>query len=348
MSDRQPIGLAIIGAGWAGNRQAEAIAELGTGLRVAALVDNDPDHLMERARALGVRTTYPDLAAALADPDVAAVSICTPHRAHAGMAIQAAEAGRHVLVEKPMATTVADATRMLEAAKANGVRLYVAENEVYKPHIRFLRELVRSGRYVGELTAAAFVTGYRSPSPSYPGRRSWLTLPEEGGTGTWMLNGVHGMAQLRHVLGEVQSVYVLEHRASSFRRDDLEGTMSGALTLESGLVVWIVNTPETRFPPSRLGFQLYGDRGIVFGHPDGYTVHSDELGGGDEIVRFGYPPERLSSYALEMQAFADFVAGDEGPTDGTSERRTLAVIEAGLESARSGRPVDLAERFGPL
>jgi predicted dehydrogenase len=68
----------------------------------------------------------------------------------------------------------------------------------------------------------------------------------------------------------------------------------------------------------------------------------------NDIVWYEYAPPPLSSYALEMEAFARFVVDGTGPTDGLSERRSLAIIEEGVESAATGRPVDLAERFGTL
>ena len=71
---------------------------------------------------------------------------------HCPMAVEAAEAGKHVLVEKPMAMTVDEAIRMLGAAAANAVELYVAESASYSAQAKFLRELVTEGRDIGELT----------------------------------------------------------------------------------------------------------------------------------------------------------------------------------------------------
>ena len=93
--------LAIVGASWAGGRQAEAIRELGRKITLVALVDTDPDHLQTQADALQVTKTYTDFNAALADPDIEAVSICTPHHLHHLLAIAAAAAKKHILVEKP-------------------------------------------------------------------------------------------------------------------------------------------------------------------------------------------------------------------------------------------------------
>jgi predicted dehydrogenase len=340
--------IAIFGVGWAGTRQVQAVRELGQKVAVECLVDSDAAFLRAKAEELGVRKTYTDWREALADPEVDAVSICLPHALHCPVALEAAAAGKQILCEKPLALTVEDATRMIEAAEASGMTLYVAENEPYRPMAKLLREIVRTGRYIGELTFATFAAGFRAPRFGYPERRAWLTLPEQGGTGTWMLHGIHSMAQLRFILGEVETVYMQERHARSFERTDLEGTMSGLLTLESGLPVSVVQTCETRLPVSLGGYVLHGDQGSLRATRDGCKVFT---GGreGEEPLFLPYPEEALSDYAQEIEAFAVTVSGvAEGPTTALSERRSLAIVQAGYESARSGRAVCLRERFGEL
>jgi len=335
---------AILGVGWAGTRHVQAIRELARKVTVECLVDDDPDHLQVKAKELSVGKTYTDYRDALADPDVDAVSICTPHALHCPMALEAASAGKHILCEKPIALTVAEATRMIDAANAHDVKLYVAESAVYTPMSRTLREIVSTGQYVGELTFASLVAGFRGTQYGFPGRRAWLSTLELGGTGTWMLHGIHTMAQLRYVLGEVRMVYVREHRAGSFTRTDLEGTMSGLLTMASGIHVSIVQSPETRLKSSLRGYTIHGDRGSVRAWREAYEVFGDQ---GSQV--FEYPREALSSYAQEIEAFADYVAGIAvGPTTAESERQSLAIVQAGYESAQSGRPIDLRERFSDL
>jgi predicted dehydrogenase len=250
-----------------------------------------------------------------------------------------------VLCEKPIAMNVAEATRMIEAADRNGVRLYVAENAAYVPMAKSLREMVRTGRSIGELTAASVIKGFRAPRYGYPGRRAWLSTPDQGGLGTWLLHGIHSMGQLRYILGEVRMVYVQEHKGSSFERKDLEGTMSGLLTLESGVHVSIVQTAETKLYGDLGGYVLHGDRGSVRAGEEVYRIFADDQDG----TELRYPEEALSSYAQEIEAFADYVTdGIEGPTTGVMERRSLAIVQAGYESAESGQPIDLDERFGLL
>jgi len=337
--------MAIVGAGWAGQHHAAGVRELGTKVAVECLVDTDAEFLAEQAERLGVEKTYVDYGAALADEDVEAVSICTPHPLHCAQAVAAAAAGKHVLVEKPMAMGVAEATRMVAAADAHGVRLYVAESATYEPVAKFLRSVVQSGEYIGELTAASLSRGFRAPQYGYPGRRSWLAEPEKGGRGTWTLHGIHSVGQLRYVLGEVHAVYVQEHKASSYARNDIEGTMSGLLTLQSGVQVALLQTPETKLYADLGGYILHGDRGSIRAGDADCRVFNNECDG--ELI--GYPEESLSPFAQQIEAFADYVQeGVEGPTSGVMERRSVAIVQAGYESAASGEAIDLRKRFGGI
>lgn len=340
---------AIIGTGWAGTRHVEAIRELGRKITVECLVDNDPDFLVEKSRELAVEKTYTDYRDALADTEVEAVSICTPHALHCPMALEAAKAGKHILCEKPLALHVKDAGKMIREAEKNGVKIYVAENNSYTAQAEFLRKVVLTGDPIGELIFAVLIDGFRAETFRYPGRREWLTRPELGGTGTWMLHGIHTIAQIRRVFGEVKSVYMREHHAGSFATPEIEGTMVGVLCLESGVPLALAQTCESKPCSNVQGYKLFGDRGSLRAWGDGYEVFLHEGGKSSPVPVEPYPEEKLSPYAREMEAFADYVEGIAvGPTTGASERRSLAVVDAGYLSAKTGRPVDLASRYGRL
>lgn len=359
------IQMAIIGLGWAGQRQLEAVHELSAKIRVSCLVDNDMAHLQAIVDDRPIPKLLTNYADALTVPEIDAVSICTPHPLHSEMSIAAAEAGKHVLVEKPMALTVEDADRMITAAAQNGIKLYVAENAVYTPRARFLREVVKHGKPIGAITAASVATGFRAPDFGYPGRRAWLTNPGQGGTGTWMLHGIHTVAELRYILGDVATVYMQEHKTATFQRRDLEGTMSGLFTLESGVAVSILQTTESKFYGDLDGYTLHGEEGLIQAGKTGYRLFNAETDTALPPLR-PYPSTRLSSYALELNAFADYINRDVNgpttgernaladylnddtvaPTTGERERHSLAIVQAGYESAQSGQPVHLRERFG--
>jgi predicted dehydrogenase len=348
--------IAIVGAGWAGERQVQAIRELADAaaargakppLEVACLVDNDPVFLAGKAAELGIGRTFATWREALADPGVEAVSICLPHKLHAAAAIDAARAGRHVICEKPLATSVREADAMLAAAARGGVKLYVAESATYEPRAAFLRDLVATGRHVGELLAVVVKAGFRMERWSYPGRRSWLADPKLGGTGTWMLHGIHTIGAMRYVLGEVRAVRATEHHAADFPTPEVEGTVSALLEMETGIAVSLVQTCESRLPDTVVGYELFGTRGVVRAAKDSWEAFPSSDGGqvagpAVPLPPNPYPPLPLSPYALELQAFLDCVEGRaEGFTTGESERRTLAVIEAGYRSMRSGKTIRL-------
>ncbi len=341
--------IAVIGMGWAGSRQVEAVRELDSKLVIDCIVDSDTDFLKQKAEEFGISKTYTDFREALSDPDVDAVSICTPHMLHCPMALEAAAAKKHIICQKPMALTVEDATRMIQAAEANGVRLYVTEDQPYESMSRFLRQIIQSRDYTGELTFASVINGFRGTDFGYPGRRAWLTVPEQGGTGTWTLHGIHSMAQLRYILGEVETVYMQERHASSYVRKELEGTMSGLLTMESGIHISVVQTSESRLYNNLGGYVIHGDRGSIRASRDGCEVYTDDSDTNAPSLFLSYPEQGLSSHARIAEAFADYVAGvSVGPTTGWSERRSLAIVQAGYESAQSGKPVNLKERFGDI
>ncbi len=159
------------------------------------------------------------------------------------------------------------------------------------------------------------------------------------------------MAEVRSILapacGEVETVYAREHKVSSFVRRDLEGTVSVLLTLANGLTVSLMQTSETRLPGNLKAITVYGDCGSVRAAAKSYEFISAD-GVGEPVPR-PYGPETLSTYAQEMEAFADAVAGQgAGITSGRSERHSLAVVQAGYESMASGLPVHLPKRFGIL
>ena len=329
--------MAVIGVGWAGSRQIEAARELNDKIKVTCLVDTDNEFLHEKGAEFDIQKQYTDYQAALADPDIDAVSICTPHPLHKPMTIAAAQAGKHILVEKPMALTVADATAMINAAEEYDVKLYVAENEVYSAGSQFLRTVVQQGEYIGELVTATMIKGFRAENFAYPGRRAWLTQPDQGGTGTWMLHGIHSMAQLRYIFGEVETIYLCEHKADSYARRDLEGTMSGVLTMESGIHIPIIQTSEAKLSHNLGGYTLYGSQGNLQATASSFTIFEANQ---PQPAEQPYSEQPLSSYAQELEAFADYVADiNVGPTTGYNERLSLAIVEAGYESMRQKRPI---------
>lgn len=161
------VGIGLVGIGFMGMIHYLAAEKLAKG-KVVALCSRDKKKLAGDWTSiqgnfgprgtqmdLSGKATYTDFADLLKDPNVQLVDLCVPNDQHASLAIQALEAGKHVLVEKPIALTTADAEAMMAAAKASGKLLMVAHVLPFFPEFAFAREAVESGRY-GKLRAAHF------------------------------------------------------------------------------------------------------------------------------------------------------------------------------------------------
>lgn len=149
MTGHDRLRTAIVGAGFIGPHHIDAVRRGGYA-DVVAMVDRDPDRGPVNARALGVPKVVTDIDAVLGDPSIDVVHICTPNHTHVDLAQAAMEAGKHVVVEKPVATDRAGASRLLEVARLTRRHAAVALTYRGYPMIREARDIVRSGR-LGQL-----------------------------------------------------------------------------------------------------------------------------------------------------------------------------------------------------
>ena len=337
----------VVGAGWAGERHVKAVQALqceGVDVRVAALVDVDAEHLAQQARAWGVEAAHRELSEALAaHPEAEAVVLATPHRHHRRGTEEAARAGRHVLVEKPVALTLDDADAMIEACQRAGTTLMVAESARYQRANLLARDLVAAGRIGQVLTGRLNSIPRGRHTYSYPGRRAWLAEPDKGGTGIWMLNGIHQMSVARMLFGEVTRIYAREVHSARFE-SPLEATVVALVDFDSGAVAAVTQSAELH------GYKRFSDL-VLFGSEGTLEVRRDEnlltlYSGTAEPETFecsdGMRGEAPAHFVRQLEEFLK--AAEEGrppATDGQCERATLAAVLAGYQSLRSGRPAVL-------
>jgi len=153
---RTPIGIAVVGFGYWGPNLVRNISDRGE-FRLLGMCERDPARAGEFALRYPGATVEEDLDALLADPAVEAISIATPPRTHHALARRALQAGKHVMVEKPLATTVADAEELINIAAENERVLMPGHTFVYSPPVNKVRELIRTG----ELGDVYFITSSR-------------------------------------------------------------------------------------------------------------------------------------------------------------------------------------------
>jgi len=209
----RPIQVAIIGCGWAGMRHVQAYRGCGAELRWAVDLDR------ERAKAVqgvqrGIRTAA-DFRQALDDPDVDAVDICLPHDLHASVAVEAAEAGKHILCEKPIAASLEGADQMIEAADRSDVVLMIAENVRFDPLYHRIWELLQDG-VIGQ-PALIQMTRECYLSRSFLQERRWFLDARAAAGGIMMSGGIHDFETMRMLIGEVESVQALRAPSASQR-----------------------------------------------------------------------------------------------------------------------------------
>ena len=195
----RPIGVGLVGAGMVASHHADALAALPW-VRLVGVTDVD------RSRAEALVARYPDAAAfdslgAMCDAGVRAVHVLTPPATHAKLAIEALARGAHVLVEKPLATDVADCDRLAEAAERHGRRVGVNHSLLLDPWVQRLRAMVAAGRIGTPISAEYVCTAEYPPWAGGP-------VPPHYRDGGYPFRdlGVHGLYLLRAFLGEIEGV----------------------------------------------------------------------------------------------------------------------------------------------
>jgi len=324
--------LGLIGAGSVGVLHAEAALRTPS-VRVTAVCDSDP-RLARRVAARCGAQAFTDHRALLDTGLVDAVVVNTPHALHTDIVCDAADSGRHVLVEKPMATQVADCERMIKACADAGVRLVVG-------HIQhFLPEKVAAARAIeaGEIGAPLLFTDSRSSDYRTGSRPAWFFDPRIAGGGVLMNIGAHSVDRALWLMGgqarQVAANLVVPP-GSAVETDALV-----RLDLADGRTAHIEVT-STGTPPAHDRFRIVGERGALVVSPhSGAVLHVD----GEARVLYEPTPDDIpAAFAAQLAAFARCVAGRAEPAvDGLHGLHVVAVVLSAYAAAKAGGPVPVS------
>ncbi len=345
-------GYGIIGCGWVAPAHAWGVRAVeGTGAALVAVSDVDEARARRLAREFGVPHVYADYRDLLRRDDIQAVSVCLPDFLHRDATIAAAEAGKHVLCEKPLAMTLREADEMIEACRRRGVALGLVMNHRYAPDARRTRRAVRAGAFgrilLGNVVHSSALVGDPSAASPWRGRRG------RAAGGVLTTQAIHFLDLLLWFLGPVQAVKAWTARLA---RDgqDFEDTAVVALRLRSGALAALATTNgapiHDDFTGTRL--ELHGTQGYVL--LEGDRLRLAMTRGGEELPGVEHPPlpegaERIVFGAGHVYEVADFVTrirrGDPPPVPGEDGRHLLAVLEAAYVSARDDRVVEIDDRL---
>jgi predicted dehydrogenase len=338
----------LIGCGKIARIHAQALRDLPEA-EFVAVCDTDEGRARAFASEHGAQQVYADARELLESGAVEVVLICAPHPAHAALVVAAAEAGVHVLCEKPISITLAAADQMIAAADQAGVKFGVIFQRRFWPAARRIREAIDDGR-LGKLTLGeCSVRIWRSPDyfASEPWRGTWAT---EGG-GVLMNQAVHAIDQFQWFMGravEVVGRYATLRHGSYI---DVEDTAVATVVFENG-ALGVIQAASTF--DANLGFRVavHGDSGAavsVWEYPEGQQGINDvwDIPGEAELRavwereeqgRPGFPEFHI----LQIQDFLQAVIDDRPPAvTGTDARRSLEIILAIYQSSRTGLPVSL-------
>ena len=322
-----------------------AIAE-AQDAQLAAVYSRDRERAEAFAEKHGANAAYDDLDAMLSDSKVDAVFICSPNSVHAVHTLQSARAGKHVLCEKPMATTVEDAASMVKVCREYGVKLGVGYHLRTHPGHLMARQAIEQG-ILGRLVLAqgqwAFgVRGQEGPPPR-SGQRLWWDEPDMiGGASTMMGTGVHAVDLMRFLIGsEVTEVNAMTDGQTSDQPLEQLATLS--LRFEGGVIATV--TCSRLLPDSRNDLAIYGSMGRITGQATLWEARQGrvELISEDahrtEVCSYHY----LGNFIAEVEDFHRAIEEDREPAaTGVDGLRVVEITLAMIESARKGRTVKLS------
>jgi 1,5-anhydro-D-fructose reductase (1,5-anhydro-D-mannitol-forming) len=310
----------------------------------------------ERAEAFagkhGAQVAYTSLEALMADSRVDVVFIASPNFLHAPYTKMAAQAGKHVLVEKPMAVCVDEAMDMVRTCRSHSVKLGIGFHLRHHPAHQEARRLIEDG-VLGTITLAQaqWAAGIRGkaaiPNESFiearSGRRStWWWHPEMvGGAWAMMAMGVHCVDLLRFLLSQ-DVVEVAAITDGQSRESPLERLATMCLRFNGGVLGMVCC--GMRIPDSKNDATLYGSHGrITLGDSLRTTLQGSLEVVSDTVnTTMAYPQDPLSLYKLQVEAFNHAIQHNEEPiASGLDGLRAVQITEATIESASRGRTIKL-------
>jgi predicted dehydrogenase len=323
--------MAFLGCRGIAQRHWRGIQSHAPQLQVTAAIDIDPARAAEMAEQTGGQP-FTSLETALEQGDFQAVDIMLPHHIHEEPTVRAFAAGKHVLLEKPMATTLDSCDRILAAAREAGTVFMVAEQAQYSPAVVAAQRLIRDGALGEIITARAFFGGRVGTGW---GSKPWRYDKQITGGGIVIDGGAHYIRPLRMWLGEIDEVVaVLDHPLVEMEGESLAHAIfrhrSGKFAIFEALRAGSASAPGERF-------RITGTDGIVVierGRPGRALLYDREHSEGRSIVEEGEMGG--DAYGLELADFLRAVQhGTElaaGPEESLGELRTALAMYRSAES----------------
>jgi glucose-fructose oxidoreductase len=304
---------------------------LASNAELAAIVSRDAERGAAAAARVGAPRSYTSIEA-IDKSLVDGVFLVLPVTQHAPYAVAAARHGLHVVSEKPMAPTVADCRQMVEAARASGVMLAVAQCMEWTAPIVKARELLAEGA-IGEVISASISASF----VARPNPRWRETNMAAQGSGALVDMGVHAIDAITRLLGPVRRVGAIV----GSRLPEYAGDVSATLLLE--FASGVHGTLQSHYTCNQNGLEIQGTRGRIWsnawwGREFAGDLHLQQ---GRDVTSFGLPT--VNVYVPQIEHLSECVVSGQTPViSGERGLANIAVIEAALQAAETGTMVEPA------
>jgi len=334
---------------------------------IVAVCDIVEERAEEVAKKFNIPNVYTDYKELLSDPEIQAVSICTPNYLHAQMTIDALESSKHVLCEKPMAMNIDEAQRMLQTSRKTGKILMMGFNNRFRGDAQKLKQFIDSGK-LGEIYYARVGYMRRRGTP-----RGWFTVKRESGGGPVIDIGVHIIDLTRYLMGNPKPVSVFATTYKKFpeyhidgrqtwdssdvrdglrdgKLNDVEDLATAMIKFENGATMFVEVSWAANISGDRFYINLCGTKSGA--ELDSYNpIHKGAKNNDAPLKLFGenmnslidyyIDPPKTKSHFEEIKYFVNCVAENKQPEICKAEEgvEIQKILDAIYESAETGKLV---------
>lgn len=347
MSGTETVGIGIIGCGIIAGAHIKRYLN-NPNAKIVAVCDIVEEKAIEAAKLAGVDACYTDYNEMLRRDDIQAVSVCTPHPLHHTPSIAAANAGKHILCEKPMCTAVKDANAMVEAVRENNVKFMVGYQTYFGAAMQTTKKLIDEG-YLGRIHEICSVGG----SHQIRSDADWFYTKKAGGgvTVDWT---TYTLYQFRYLMGKARAMFARSaiNEPVKQSRDrpgetvelEVEDTISMLMTFENGAMGLIYNSWSSAFPHGY--FEVVGMEGVLSRTPMGTILSTTKVGlpevAQDGKIMLPSDPPRFDAFQAKIDHFVDCVLNDQEPEiPAEIGRDVVEMAEAAYRSIEQNKLIEL-------
>jgi predicted dehydrogenase len=320
--------VALIGAGGIADEHIRGYETFANLAVLAAFADIDDDRRVQRQEQLGV-AGYADIADLLAATDVDAVDICLPHHLHRDAIVAAADAGKHILCEKPLCLSATEAQDVQAAVERNGITLMSAHNKLMLPSVARAKAVLESGE-IGQVYEVRATDSFFNDFD--PANMGWRASVRTSGGGELIDTGYHATYLLLHLAGGVPveaTAMLSTHRLTFMEGEDSAQVL---VRFDNGVVGHIVTSWAYAPAPVTERFSVVGERGSLHTDALGDTLAVTTRAGETRTESF----DHVNTFVAEIGHFANALLSGTRPLHTEKEGiEALGILLAAYESARS-------------